>query len=279
MSPKKPPRRSALLREYVRDLGKPPVKRYVEVQRARGHLFAIGNIDVDIDQLVDRTFLCDRHRCIQWAPHDKLADAQPLIDHSCCSRYTVPVTLDDRGKLAEILPLVRKRLAKDHPLNEDDAAPPYELQPDYSLAMREQPGPPFDRGTLSSGTTCQFVLYEKGLTTCAIHKTCLEEGLSPWEYKPLGCSLWPLAILDYEDDDGKERLLLTVYARATSGLFDDEGDDDSNDETEFACLLDRSPDYAPLYRETEGILKQAFGAEFYKKLDSQARKYLSTHKE
>jgi hypothetical protein len=224
--------------------------------------------------------LCDRHRCIQWTPHDKKADARPLIDHSCCSRYTVPVTDLDREKLAEILPLVRKRLAKDHPLRVDDAAPPYEVQDDYTFAMREQPGPPFEhRGSgddgVSTGTTCQFVLYEKGLTTCAIHKTCLEEGLSPWTYKPLGCSLWPLALLDYEDDDGKERLLLTIYARATEGLFESEADDDSADESNFACLVDRNPEYAPMYRECEGILTEAFGADFYKKLDQQARKHLA----
>src|ERR1700756_2556720 len=114
---KKPPRRSEALRLYVKDLGKPPVKRYIEVQKQRGRLISIGNIDVDIDHLVERTFLCDRHRCIQWTPHEKMDDKKMLIDRSCCSRYTVPVTDFDREKIEEILPLVRKRLAKDHPYN------------------------------------------------------------------------------------------------------------------------------------------------------------------
>jgi hypothetical protein len=262
-SKSKGPKRSQALRLYVKDLGKPPVKRYIEVQRQRGRLISIGNVDVDIDNLVERTFLCDRHRCIQWTPHEKKADARPLIDNSCCSRYTVPVTDLDRQKVAEILPLVRKRLEKNHPLVIDEAEPPYELQEDYSFAMRER-----DSGA------CQFVLYEKGLTTCAIHKTCLEEGLNPWEYKPLGCSLWPLAILDYEDDDGSERLLLTIYARATEGLFDNDPDDDSNDESAFACLVDRDPSYDPMYRACQGVIVQTFGPEFYKKLDLQAQKHL-----
>ncbi len=98
----KGPRRAEALRLYVRDLSKPPVKRYVEVQRTRERLFAIGHVDVDIEQLVDRTFLCDRHRCIQWTPHERKADARPLIDNSCCSRYTVPVTDFDRDKLARL---------------------------------------------------------------------------------------------------------------------------------------------------------------------------------
>jgi hypothetical protein len=176
----------------------------------------------------------------------------------------VPVTDWDREKLAEILPLVRKRLDKNHPLNVDGAEPPYELQEDYSFAMRER-----DNGA------CQFVVYDKGLTACAIHKTCLEEGLSPWEYKPLGCSLWPLALLDYEDDDGVQRVLLTVYARATEGLFDSEPDGDNPDEGYFACLVDKDPAYDPMYRACQGVIVHTFGAEFYKQLDKQAQRHLA----
>src|SRR5260370_4753721 len=116
-SEKRPPRRSSALRMHVRDLAHAPIKRYVDIQRERGRLIAIDKIDVDLEQLVERTFLCDRHRCIQWTPHERKADARPLIEHSCCSRYTVPVTDLDRRKLAEILPSVRKRLAASHPLN------------------------------------------------------------------------------------------------------------------------------------------------------------------
>ena len=110
---------------------------------------------------------------------------------------------------------------------------------------------------------CQFVIYDQGLTACAIHKTCLEEGLDPWVYKPLGCSLWPLAIVDYEDDDGNDRLLLTMYARATEGLFESEPDGDSPDESEFACLVDKAPEYDPMYRSCKSVIVHTFGAEFY----------------
>jgi hypothetical protein len=261
---KKAPRRAEALRLYVADLGKAPVQRYAKVQKSRGRLITIGNIDVDIEHLVERTFLCDRHRCIQWTPHENKADAKPLIDRSCCSHYTVPVTDLDRDKVAEILPLVRKRLAKNHPLVVDPTEPPYEVQEDFSFAMREQ----------ESGA-CQFVIYEKGLTSCAIHKTCLEEGLDPWVYKPLGCSLWPLAILDYEDDDGNDRLLLTIYARATEGLFESEPDGDTADESSFACLVDKAPEYDPMYRSCKEVIAHTFGDEFYRKLDVAAQKHLA----
>lgn len=263
MLTRKPARRSQALKLYVADLGKAPVQRYVKVQRERGRLLSIGKVDVDVDTVVDRTFLCDRHRCIQWSPPKPKAEPRPLIDRSCCSRYTVPVTDMDRDKLAEILPLVRKRLDGNHPLVADEAEPPYQVERDYAFSMRER-----DNGA------CQFVLYEGGLTSCAIHKTCLEEGLDPWVYKPLGCSLWPLAILDYEDDDGDERMLLTIYARATEGLFEDDEGDDEIDESEFACLVDQDADYDPLYRACKGVIVHLFGSDFYRKLDAAAQKRL-----
>jgi hypothetical protein len=245
---------------HIRDISLTPIKRYADIQRERGKLVSIGKIDVDLEQLVSRSFLCDRHRCIQWSPHDKKKDARALIDNSCCSRYTVPVTDLDRKKLAEIMPLVRKRLDEGHPLNSDDAVPPYDVDEDFNFIMRER-----------EGGACQFVLYEAGLTSCAIHKTCLEEGLDVWEYKPLGCSLWPLALVDY-DNDGQERYLLTIYARATEGLFEQSGDGD--DEAHFACLVDQDPAYDPLYKSCEGILKYTLGDEFYRKLDKIAQKHL-----
>jgi hypothetical protein len=259
---RKPPRRSSALKVHVRELNMTPVARYVDIQRERGHMIAIGQVDVDLETLAGRNFLCDRHRCIQWTPHDQKADARPLIDNSCCASYSVPVGDIDRRKLAEILPLVKKRLAKTHPLNVDATAAPYRIdEDDFSFVMNEYP----------SGA-CQFVLYEKGMTTCSIHKTCLEEGLNVWEYKPLGCSLWPLALVDYEDENKKERYLLTIYSTATKSLFDSA--DDAHDDGNFACLMDNDEKYEPLYKSCEGVLKFTLGDSFYKQLDRAAREYV-----
>jgi hypothetical protein len=260
-----PPRRSNALRVHIRDLNRDPIDHYTTRLRERDHLLSLGRVDVDLEQLVYRPFLCDRHRCIQWTPHEVKAEARPLIDRSCCSRYTVPITEDDRARVMAILPLVRKRLAKSHPFVADEALEPYTIDDDFSLALREK-----DSGA------CEFVLYDKGLTTCAIHKTCLEEGLDVWSYKPVGCSLWPLALVDYRDPDDKERVLLTAYSKETSTLF--AGDEDDVDEDDFACLVDEDPRYEPLYRSHEGVLTAVIGAEAYKRLDRVARQLLDAKK-
>jgi len=264
MNSRLPPRRSQALKMHVRDLNLTPIRRYVDIQRERGKLIVVGNVDVDVEQMLERKFLCDRHRCIQWRPHQKKNDdPQPIIDNSCCSRYQVPVTDWDRVKLAEILPQVRERLDKSHPLVVDHGEPPYEVDEEFTFLMKDQPN-----------GACQFVLYEDGLTSCAIHKTCLEEKLDPWHYKPLGCSLWPAALVDYENDDKEERFLLTAYVDATAGIFI-ESESNGNTEGDFACLVDQDASYEPLYRSMEGIITYILGAPFYKKLDREARKLLA----
>src|SRR5688572_8534696 len=226
-------RRPQALRIHTDDLNQAPIERYVVLQRSIGRLISIGDVEVDVDQVIERRFLCDRHRCIQWRPHERTEDATPLIDWSCCSSYDVPLTDSDRERVEAILPLVRKRLAPTHPLRTDASEPFYDIDDDFSYQLRQT-----DRGT------CAFVLYEAGRTTCAVHKTCLEEGLDVWEHKPIGCSLWPLALVDYQAD-GRERHLLTAYASATRGLFESDDDDDEG-EDKFACLVDDAPEYEPL---------------------------------
>jgi hypothetical protein len=257
---KSAPRRPQALKVHTDDLNQAPLERYTMLQRSIGRLLTIGKVDVDVDQVIRRRFLCDRHRCIQWTPHEKKKDARPLIDRSCCSSYTVPLTESDRLKIEEIMPLVRKRLAKDHPLRVDAQEPFYDIEDDFSISLRET-----DRGT------CEFVLYEAGRTTCAVHKTCLEEGLEVAEYKPIGCSLWPLALLDYEDDDGNQRYFLTAYGVTNAGIFEGHDPDDTDSADRFACIVDDSPEYEPLYRSHQEILRFLLGDEFFAELDKKAR--------
>src|SRR3954453_11869021 len=90
--PRLPARRPEALTVHVRDLNLTPIKRYVDIQRERGKLVAIGQVDVDLEQMLERKFLCDRHRCIQWRrPHSKDESRAAIIVNACCSRYQVPV--------------------------------------------------------------------------------------------------------------------------------------------------------------------------------------------
>jgi hypothetical protein len=219
--------------------------RYVSILRERGQLLSIGDLDVDLPQLLARRFECDCRKCILWR------GAEVLSDRSCCARYRIEMTRADRVNLTAVLPLVRPRLPKDHPLQDPEAVP-YQIDEDYRMIMDED-----ERGV------CPFVLYDGGLSQCAIHRTCLEEGLDPWRYKPLSCSLWPIATVEYKADAGK-RTLLTSYGFETRYLFSDE------ESEQCACLVDQNPECPPLYEAQSGILGRVFGAGLVRKLRAAA---------
>ena len=226
----------------------------MERLRHHGHLLQVGRVDVDVEQIVRRHYMCDAQRCIQWAG-DKA-----LVDRSCCSRYGVPVTARDRDLVHEKLDLVRQNLPRGHRLL-DPKADPFEPDEDYGFDMVNDN--PLDG--------CQFNQYEDGRMRCAIHKTALERGENPCHWKPIACSLWPLALNQY-DDDGPERYLLTIYCDETDDLFD------AIDEDDFACIQDQSPDYPRLYESEQLTLEFLFGERWYRQLDAAAKKLLKADK-
>jgi hypothetical protein len=240
--------RPARARSALRELEWTGVRRFVEVLRESGNLLVTRNEDFDLRELVDRRFACDSRKCLTWR------DGRMLVNSSCCARYRIELTSLDRKRLEEVLPLVRTRLPDDHAL-QGECQLPWVLDRDYRTVMAED-----DRGV------CPFVQYDDGRSLCAIHGTCLTEGLDPWVHKPLSCSLWPIATLEYRTG-GCARTLVTAYGPTTAGLFAD--DDDDYDRC--ACLADRSPDLPPLYQSQRAILQRLFGAGVVRRLDGAAR--------
>lgn len=241
---------SSHLQAFLHELEWSVTKRYVEFLRGRGELLVLGDVDVDVPQIIRRRFICDARRCIEWAGD------RPLVDRSCCCRYQVPVTGPDRERVMSHLDAVRPNLPADHRL-QNPAANAFEQDENYT----------FDMVNDNPLGGCQFNCYVDGQMRCAIHKTALEHGESPNAWKPVACSLWPLAINHY-DDDGSERLLLTIYCDRTGDLFDQTDDDD------FACIVDQDPSYPRLYESERAALEHLFSAKWYKDLDRKARKLL-----
>ena len=247
------------VRDALRELEWTGTRRYVAILREAGDLLSVGDTDFDLRELVDRRFECDSRKCLIWR------GGQVLLDSSCCARYRIELTSLDRERLQRVLPLVRERLPADHALREDEHQAPWVSDEDYRMVMAED-----DRGV------CPFVVYHDGASACAIHAACLDEGLEPWDHKPLACSLWPVATIDYRAFgaragdyrvDGGVRTLVTAYGRSTVGLWADDGDDLDR----CACIVDRSPDLPPLYDSQRAILARVFGTGLLRRLDAAAR--------
>jgi hypothetical protein len=226
-------------------------KKYVELLRGRGELLSLGDVDVDVPQIIRRHFLCDARRCIEWV------DGRPLVDRSCCCRYDVPLTARDREVVLRHLEEARAELPPESRLL-DPAAEPFEPDEDYGWEMVHD-------NPLGG---CQFNLYVDGRCRCALHLSALGQRANPHDYKPLACSLWPLAVSSY-DDDGDDRLLVTVYCSETGHLFD------GADDEPFACIVDQDESYPRLYQAERSTLEYIFGAAWWRKLDSAARRILA----
>jgi hypothetical protein len=222
-------------------------EKYVAMLAEQNLLLRVENVDIDVKQLVHRRFTCDGHCCVQW--NQKRA----VIDRSCCSRYSIPVTSRDRRAIRERMDKIRPFLPTDHALQDPDASP-FECDDEYGwdLVHNDQPN------------ACQFSIYRDNKRLCALHYAALELGESPFEYKPIACSMWPLAIDDYSNSDGQRRILLTAYCADTADLFD------SAEEEPFSCLIEHPADAPPLYQAERGTLELAFGEGWYKKLDRAA---------
>lgn len=251
MSKTRAQKKPSTLEQWNNELQWCATRKYVELLRSREELLSIDHVDVDVPQLVKRRFLCDSHRCIHWA------EKRPLIDRSCCSRYDVPVTERDRKVIQDHLPAVRKNLPKDHRLQNPDEDP-FRTNDDYGFELVHDA--PLTKA-------CQFTIYRDGMRLCALHMTAMQHEEDPREWKPVACSLWPLALDDYEADGGK-RTLLTVYGPASAGIFEE------TDDEPFACIVDDHPSYPRLYDSERGTLEFIFGKGWWGKLDREARKLL-----
>jgi hypothetical protein len=236
-----------VLRTFLGEIEWSTPKKYVEMLRRQGQLLSLDDVDIDVPQIVRRHFLCDAQRCIQWT------GTTPLVDRSCCCRYDVPLTARDREVVLRHLDRVRPLLSAGARLL-DPQEDPFETDDDYGAEMVHD----------NSLGGCQFNLYIEGRARCAIHLAALRHGASPPAWKPIACSLWPLAVSAYSDD-GDERLLLTIYCEETRDLFD------GDDEEPFACLVDQDPKHPRLYQSERSVLEYLFGASFWRRLDHEAR--------
>ncbi len=244
-----------MLHTFLNELEWCTTRKYVEHLKGRGELLQIDAVDVDVPQIVRRHFICDSQRCVQWS------GTTPLIDRGCCCRYEVPLTARDKEVVLAHLDAVRPNLPEGHRLI-DPEVDPFKQDDDFGVAMVHD----------NPVGGCQFNMYIDGRCRCALHMTALEHGENPHEWKPLACSLWPLAINAYDDDDGQERYLLTVYCEDNAELFDE------TEEEPFACIVDQSESYPYTYLAEQGTLEHLFGAAWWAKLDSAARELLGAKK-
>jgi len=253
--PKPPTDPLETVHNFLAELDWCTTRKYVELLRDRGHLLQIGRVDVDVPQIIQRHFVCDARRCLQTA------GPRTLVDRSCCCRFEVPLTTRDRRVVLEHLDQVRPNLPDGHRLLDPDVDP-FKVNDEFGYDMVQD----------NELGGCQFNVYSDGQCRCVLHQTALEHGENPQDWKPIACSLWPLAINAY-DNGGEERLLLTIYCEETTELFDD------TEEEPFACIADQDSSYPRTYQSEKGPLQFLFGETWWRQLDAAASELLAEERD
>jgi hypothetical protein len=224
------------------------IEKYVDYLDERGRLLRLANLFFDTEAL-RRPFVCDTRLCF-----DAKGNGQGRRK-SCCVVYAPRLSTRERERVDTILeglqarfPHVRRAVAR--------AGSYYEWDESYDRLVRKV-----------AGNRCIFLTpdtSELGFHGCTIHAFCLEKGLAPALYKPSACVMFPLFLLDLNDD--AEHILVTSHCHEVMTL----GEEDDNF-ADVGCGKPNKLAKRPLYIEMKDTLVEMFGADLWKRLDQALR--------
>lgn len=238
---------------WMGDLYIEPWRAYLREKQARGELEKIGDVWVDVPNVVRRPFTCDPNTCSPGL--------RKRGQESCCAEFLVEITAGEVKTLARVFDGVSAFLRKRDPdwarkerSLDDCLAPHADNRFQRSLAKRKR--------------RCTFsFLDDGGAIRCGIHGWALENGVDVHTVKPKLCFLFPLLVQDMQDGTS----LLTVIDEENSDLVGFTSCD------ELPCLQGErtfgSVDggAVPFYEDHRSTLKHLFGARFVSALDRIAK--------
>lgn len=219
----------------------PVERRYVDYLKETDNAIVIDNLVVDIPQVVQRRFLCHTQLCIGCAKPDN------LLNLSCCTSFEVRVAPEEMERMEPIV----EKAARKYPtiaaeLERRDGLWWYYNDTDFNKTLEDKA----DNG-------CVFLTpMEDGMIKCALHAVALEEGLNPSRCKPAACTMFPLFVVQVQDE-----MLLTCTCYDTRHVTDGEGN-----YHHFPCLVENEMARRPLYQEMKSVLVEMFGGRTWERI-------------
>lgn len=223
-------------------------RHYVEGLRERGMLLEIGNVDVDAEQLVARTFQCDIGYCLKCSGEG----AAKKYKGSCCTDLQVDLAGSELDRLRDLAERADAALdfGPRDPLGRvvrtilDDKHT--EIVEDQAVALRH-----------SKNGACALGVVEDGMLRCGINLLCRRLDLPLTEYKPAPCYVFPLHYARYRDD----RTILTVLSEETRHWIKQHPT-----VAKLRCMSRPQPGAPVAYEFLRGEIEHLFGPEFYAEL-------------
>ncbi len=238
---------------WMADAYSEPWRAYFRSKRSRGELARIGDVWVDVPNVVERVFTCDPGTC---SPGHRRRGQE-----SCCAEFQVDLTKKEIGVLAEHFAGISRFLDK---RDADWRA----RAPGLDDVVVPAEGNPFQRVFAKRKRRCAMsFLDERGAIACGVHGYALEQGLDVHAVKPKLCFLFPLLVQDLQDGTW----MITVLDEENSGLVGF-----TSFET-LPCLWGEKTFGAvaeggrPFYDDHRRTLTHLFGRAFMRALDEVAR--------
>lgn len=259
---------------------KTPVMHYIQQVRTE----TIGEILVDVGNIILRTYGCDGAHCLTVKPLSNHLEDYGLTFYNdmavygdCCRGPVVFLSHNERQHIAEHLDGILPHMSQEGQfivrtqLQQHGREHAHEAFAETARGMLgERQGQPLDFAKMHTiwGDQCIFrTLHHEGgqgQVRCAIHAYAAQAGLSYFDVKPVDCWFWPLALVPLYTG----QFLLTVHTEETRH-FTEESESYANKR----CLTEPIKGASYVYQSFERELRHVFGEEWYEALVACAARY------
>ncbi len=267
-----------MFREKLRSFfEKTPVFHYMK----QVETVTIGEVIVDVDNIIRRPYACDGAHCLSMKPLSNHLDDYGFTFYNdvaaygdCCRGPVVFISDDERQQIAAHLDgiishmsqegqfVVQEYLRQRGPEHREEAFA------ETARATRgKRTGEALDFAKMHTiwGDQCIFrTLHHdgtQGQVRCAIHGYTLASGISYLDVKPVDCWFWPLALVPLYTG----AFFLTVHTEETRH-FTEESESYANKR----CLAEPIPGSPFVYQTFKDELVHVFGQPWYNDLTAQA---------
>ncbi len=259
---------------------KTPVMHYIK----QIETVLIGDIIVDVKNIILRSYACDGAHCLQMKPvPNHLKDYgftfynEVAAYGDCCRGPIVFISQEERQRIAAhlegILPHMSQEgqfVVKEYLQQRGIENKPEAFAETARGTQGTKVGQALDFAKLHTiwGDQCIFPTLhhdgKRGQVRCAIHAYAQQAGLSYLEIKPIDCWFWPLALVPLYTG----QFLLTVHTEETRHFTEE-----SESYAKKRCLTDPIPGAPYIYQTFHQELVYVFGQDWYQALVACATRY------
>ena len=220
---------------------------YIAERKKEDRWLQLGNVGVDVNNLILRRFRCDTHVCA--------IPCRIRGRASCCIELCATVTHREQNRLRKHWKGLKEIMVSHDPTFEEvEFNDLFEVDTDFSTDFAKRDG------------QCIFAYdLEDESFLCGIHSYCLQNNIDIMTFKPLTCLMFPLVVTELDHDN----FILSVYSQDNKDLV---GFDENPGR--FACLR-QGADGPPAYTSLKEPIVATFGEKFYERLHKEAQRFIT----